>query len=1123
MVAHVPTAPAGGGPSRCSLILLVCAALLGGTAAGAAQKSIEHMPSAKTAAGPAASQQESAASARQSKSCPNPGGKPGSGKQIDPACDLRNLYPEAHTIGIALAIVPDPLVPRYKRNYDLAIQAIELGMLKDGYVLDRYYLPWQRKSTPTSKDTNTDTSAAPPSDTTDTAVPVPHGAFGLMTFRCDGWRGDACGYPGTPTDSNTEIRAVYVVTDIETRGVSRSSFICALNRIRGELNDPSVDNHEGCPTAYPSSLKTPDTLLLRYPANDCADARRLVILGPDFSGALDSIGELTADLHDEYAVNGVCLVPAAATDSSNAKIASRFRRVHYSRMAVTDWEKLRDIAALTKSFRMDLKGTGAGVAILAEASTFGFGVCADSMAPAIYPASAAGEDLQADASAVGELCKNSPRMYFPASIADVRYGLYRQKQASGSELATAFQSLPKEHLPLEAGAENGSEYPESSQAELTAVSVQLSLDAVLNGLRLRKPSVIVVVATEVRDRLFLFEQLREKVPRAMLIDLETDTLLSHPTFLYATRGSLALASAHVLQDDEKLFGCEKTPPGRSPARIVRSWSNDIEAILFDSVSRLYAGTPAPTPCISEGPSPERSAKAGVRRSALHVVTFHGLRQVNSPFTGEPLDDDHDVRLASIIRWTWLACLALALSWLLPLALSKPLAWSKPLMRLACIPQLLTLALFLPSVFLLAVEMGREHGNYSVLAAFVGCVMIGTWGLFSGSTQLASSAQHAQRPLAGSILSGVWAALAIVIASLLKTDVMQRQRATSHLLSSPKLTELGLDLQGGLAYYVMVAVGIFAMLYVSMAVATIYAVAGRNNRLLGSVAPRSVSGPSSTLAYPGLVVGIAVLISAAVASDLNGFFGGVRLTLFGPDASKIALLIMGATTAAAVFMTCASVGALRRTRVISAHVQSSIRDSRNAKGLRTGIPGLWQEHTHAQLAFAATPASALLRDGGDAVKNLVGKPLADWQNLLEAALSRGQDGTEIRYALYAFFATEISIFRWSVVSAVLCAMASVLVVYLFPIEADLLLLVNLAALALCGVICGYGCMVFEGDEVLSSVLCNRSKRIRLSTTLFGLIAAPFIALAIAITVIDIPGVVDWGDGILALIYALGIHP
>src|ERR1044071_5477814 len=62
--------------------------------------------------------------------------------QVDPKVDLAQLYPEAGHIGLAIAIVPDPHVPRYRRRFDLEVQAIQLGMLNDGYVLDRYSFPW---------------------------------------------------------------------------------------------------------------------------------------------------------------------------------------------------------------------------------------------------------------------------------------------------------------------------------------------------------------------------------------------------------------------------------------------------------------------------------------------------------------------------------------------------------------------------------------------------------------------------------------------------------------------------------------------------------------------------------------------------------------------------------------------------------------------------------------------------------------------------------------------------------------------------------------------------------------------------------------------------------------------
>src|SRR5690349_15196293 len=117
--------------------------------------------------------------------------------QVDQNSDLATLYPEARSIGLTVAIAPDPQVPRYRRLFDLEIQAITLGMLNDGYVLDRY-------------------AFASESDAQ---------AFGLLIFRCDGWRGYPCQREGTLVAKPegeiapvTRIRAVYLVSDTATWG-----------------------------------------------------------------------------------------------------------------------------------------------------------------------------------------------------------------------------------------------------------------------------------------------------------------------------------------------------------------------------------------------------------------------------------------------------------------------------------------------------------------------------------------------------------------------------------------------------------------------------------------------------------------------------------------------------------------------------------------------------------------------------------------------------------------------------------------------------------------------------------------------------------------------------------------
>jgi hypothetical protein len=101
--------------------------------------------------------------------------------QINPAINLARLFPDADLISLAVAVVPDPLVPRYRRLYDLDVVAIELGMLRNGYVLDRFYLPWNEKLRAAKDSQHSAGDDA-------TALPVDRGAYGLMLFRCDSWR-----------------------------------------------------------------------------------------------------------------------------------------------------------------------------------------------------------------------------------------------------------------------------------------------------------------------------------------------------------------------------------------------------------------------------------------------------------------------------------------------------------------------------------------------------------------------------------------------------------------------------------------------------------------------------------------------------------------------------------------------------------------------------------------------------------------------------------------------------------------------------------------------------------------------------------------------------------------------
>ena len=212
----------------------------------------------------------------------------------------------------------------------MQVQAITLGMLNDGYVLDRYAFP-STNSPVTEKDTR------PPQP-----APTPEqGAFGLLIFRCDGWRGYLCQDLSTfAPDSvvrsglTTRVRAIYLVTDTATWGVSERPLTCATRRIREQLSPaPAASKKlaDACPKppAPPvNNLETPRTAkveLLKFPGHcDAKDAsRKLVVLGPNFSGAMDSIGQQVANLVDSE-ITGLCLVSSTTTESSNSNIETPY-------------------------------------------------------------------------------------------------------------------------------------------------------------------------------------------------------------------------------------------------------------------------------------------------------------------------------------------------------------------------------------------------------------------------------------------------------------------------------------------------------------------------------------------------------------------------------------------------------------------------------------------------------------------------------------------------------------------------------------------------------------------------------------------------------------------------------
>jgi len=216
------------------------------------------------------------------------------------------------------------------------------------------------------------------------------------------------------------VRALYVVTDTATYGLSDASLRKAVRRIREQLSmrDPvSADQPGTQPTK-------PQVALLAFPSCPEPSGSTLVVFGPNFSGAFDSIGEQSTDIV-KGPITGICLISGAATNPSNQFVQEPYSHVTYVPLALDDWRKLAHVAGLTRQL-LGPKDSGSrdfkDVTILAEASTFGFGLCDRSVDPN-------GNRLITDpqVQAAEQLCHDARMVYFPASIADLRDEVQHQK------------------------------------------------------------------------------------------------------------------------------------------------------------------------------------------------------------------------------------------------------------------------------------------------------------------------------------------------------------------------------------------------------------------------------------------------------------------------------------------------------------------------------------------------------------------------------------------------------------------------------------------------------------------------------------------------------------------------
>lgn len=970
-------------------------------------------------------------------------------QQIDPVEDVRPYYPGGRAaVQFALASIPDPRVPRHRRQYDNAIAAINQGMLHSGFVLDRYAFPWAQDLQ--SKAATALSQVSNGAAEVDRAARLPvqlDDRYGLMLFRRDLWREPVL------NTLDVEVRAVYLLPETATYGVQARALTAALEKIDRQLAAHSTD------------------LALAH-TSDCEPRRpgAALFFGPTFSGSLDSIREtmrgraLSAD--NSRSIQSLCLVSASTTVDSNKKVDSDGRGgalqlLDYRPLARTDQRKLQFIGELAQQIWVPFKH----VAIVYESTVFGIESC---------------KRYLHTTRNVAPLCESALLVPVPVNIADVRFGLRQKLAALKSESKGPLPALAEDpRLTLEDGAENGSEFPESQQSPLTSVSTEFELDRLIESLQNRGSELIVVIATDVRDRLFLIEQIHARIHNALFVDLGADRLLGDSGFIHATRGTLTLASTPLA----------KMSP-ETGANLQTVWSTDEQATLAQAISDWPPSWEKP---------PLRDTDAE-KKLYPYVVSRAGLVS-SEDVSGNPCLRAFAVStsiLAAIAFaiWGFVAVVRLhGTGWLRRIPVNRQMTWT--IGRAVLISAVLlsvfesfTIALGL-GIAVLCVHWWSKQAKVtwaSVLTWLAALSLLGT-----GLSEL--------------VWTGVWGSATWV------------DKSSPALDMRPVLQMLSQIPRGGLAYPIAQWIAIAAL----SAALTIGLYAARINEqcdsaLASGLTPKQLRYLHNPLANTGLIVLFIGILTAVLAPLAFGLFRAHQVTLFGWLADFSAFIGLTATSLMAVSMLAGAVATATRIDRLRDLVLEHLRRAYNLQPQpgQPFDPLVWSPHKGRWPEFVATPVAASRWAGSSTISTIRRRPQF-WAETLHRFFDATPVSSRSLRALYALFALEMWIYQLCVIGVVITAVAGGIIVYLFPVsQAPGLITVNFLALLGVGIFSGFKAVQFEGDVVLSNVLCNRSEAREWSAPLFACIAIPFVALAVIVAIGQIPGVLSVGNGVLEVL-------
>ena len=480
----------------------------------------------------------------------------------------------SYRLEFMIALAADPIDSGLASDFDLTMSSLQLGLAESGYRFDRQWLPW------------VEPDAADEKKYRETA--------GIMLFRREGHGHRRPGKhppqpdPPAPTPPAHQLLAVFVVGETLKLGVQKPAFERAVDFILDlHAQDAALRSRapagDAAPEAAAAALAGPARGPARLgapPPDGAARCLEIPVLGPSYSGSVASLRLALASVRRRTCfriVSGSASAPGLEKrmEAPLPGAAAAAVTVQFSRTVVPD-DVLEEkgLGFLEDQLGWDLNRA----ALLVERDT----------AYGSYFS-----DLPPDPSAPPRRLSRITKLTFPSGLFALRNAW--EASASFAPPAQAVASnpaafaTPKTSLDVSLADQRTPIDVVPELSPLTARIYDMAIADLLREIAAEGFSYVGILATDVKDQLFLAEQIRRWAPNVILFVIDNNLLYVHPQYSTAMFGTLTISSFPLATEGGR--------PAMSPAtlepRVRRQFASERQEGTFLAVRNLVRHAPFP--------------------------------------------------------------------------------------------------------------------------------------------------------------------------------------------------------------------------------------------------------------------------------------------------------------------------------------------------------------------------------------------------------------------------------------------------------------------------------------------------------------------------------------------------